>query len=451
MRGIVGACVMLGAIGAVASCGHKDPVEPPVTALTREELLDPESCRGCHSDHYKQWSGSMHAYASVDPLFIAMNARGQRETKGALGDFCVKCHAPLAVAMGVTKDGLNLATVPKQLQGINCYFCHTVDRLEADHNGALHLAGDDVMRGAIADPQTKGVHEAAYAETHDHERIVASDLCGSCHQLQNPHGTELQHTFSEWKKSLFAHDVAGQRITCSGCHMPGKDAPIAQTASAPMRRLHDHAFPAVDIATTDFPESDAMRTAVQANLDPSLVAKLCVTPKGEVQYTLDNAFAGHDFPSGSAYHRRAWVELTAKNAGAIVFTSGAIADDKAVFASADPMAWILGERMKDDSGAFVEMLWTATSTEGSLLPPAVTNVKSDPAYFHSVTRSWDLSTVTFDEVTAKVHIRPIDHDFVGDLISSGDLDKSFSSKITTFTLAGTSLSWSRAAMVDCVP
>ena len=30
-------------------------------------------------------------------VFLAMNERGQRETGGQLGPFCVNCHAPLAV------------------------------------------------------------------------------------------------------------------------------------------------------------------------------------------------------------------------------------------------------------------------------------------------------------------------------------------------------------------
>ena len=48
----------------------------------------------------------MHAYASDDPVFRAMNQRAQRETSGALGDFCVKCHAPMAVQKALTTDGL---------------------------------------------------------------------------------------------------------------------------------------------------------------------------------------------------------------------------------------------------------------------------------------------------------------------------------------------------------
>src|SRR5512139_748991 len=79
----------LGACGG----GEKLPVE---------ELQDPATCMECHPQHYQQWSGSMHAYAAEDPVFVAMNARGQRETQGKLGTFCLACHAPMAVALGLT-------------------------------------------------------------------------------------------------------------------------------------------------------------------------------------------------------------------------------------------------------------------------------------------------------------------------------------------------------------
>ena len=75
------ATLLLGSVCALAACGG----EP--TYLTREELLDPQACQKCHPDHFTDWSGSMHAYASDDPLFVAMNRRGQRETGGALGTF----------------------------------------------------------------------------------------------------------------------------------------------------------------------------------------------------------------------------------------------------------------------------------------------------------------------------------------------------------------------------
>src|SRR5439155_8964026 len=104
MRWLFGVVTL--ALAAAAACTSSSKTEP---TLARAELLKPETCKTCHQDHFREWSGSMHAYASDDPVFLAMNKRGQRETAGALGAFCVNCHAPMAVREGATKDGLNLA------------------------------------------------------------------------------------------------------------------------------------------------------------------------------------------------------------------------------------------------------------------------------------------------------------------------------------------------------
>ena len=108
--------------------------------LPRDQLLDPTTCKQCHADHFREWSGSMHAYASDDPVFLAMNKRGQRETGGQLGAFCVSCHAPMAVREGATKDGLDLDRVPAKLKGVTCFFCHTVDQVSGSHDEPQRLA-----------------------------------------------------------------------------------------------------------------------------------------------------------------------------------------------------------------------------------------------------------------------------------------------------------------------
>src|SRR5262245_18261235 len=109
--------------------------------MSRAELLSPGACRTCHPRHYQDWSGSMDAYATDDPAFLAMNRRGQEETGGQLGDFCVKCHAPMAVREGLTTDGLNLESLPREYKGVTCFFCHTADAVEGDHNAPLRLSG----------------------------------------------------------------------------------------------------------------------------------------------------------------------------------------------------------------------------------------------------------------------------------------------------------------------
>jgi len=98
----MGTCTFAVVLAASAGCADHDA--PPVASqhFTREQLLDAETCRACHSDHYREWAGSMHAYASQDPVFLAMNRRGQAETHGELGTFCVGCHAPLALREGAT-------------------------------------------------------------------------------------------------------------------------------------------------------------------------------------------------------------------------------------------------------------------------------------------------------------------------------------------------------------
>ena len=437
---VTGACVL----AWLPSCSNGDP--GPAPALTREALMDPETCASCHGDHHREWSGSMHAYASDDPVFVAMNARGQRETNGKLGAFCVQCHAPMAVRTGATTDGLNLASLPAPMKGITCFFCHSADGVEGTHNDPLHLATDGALRASLANPLLTGAHPAQYSPLHDRDRVESSSMCGSCHDVQNQAGVDIEKTFGEWKGAIYAHDVAGQRLTCGGCHMPGSDALAANVPGAPVRRVHDHSMPGVDLALTDFPEADAQRKLVQQNLDPALVAKLCVSPpqSGDaVAVTLDNAFVGHAWPSGAAQDRRAWLEVVAYAKGQVVFQSGVVPDAQSVTSLPDPSLWLLRTSMTDAAGKEVHMMWDAAKTLDTLLPPSVTNDPQDPRYYHSVTRTF-AAPPSIDRVTARVRLVPIGLDVLDDLIASGDLDASYRAKMPIFTLGGTEVPISKA-------
>lgn len=185
-----------------ASCSGES--EGPKITLTGEALRDPNNCLPCHEDQFREWSSSMHAYAAEDPVFLAMNKRMLRETNGASGDFCVGCHAPLAVRLGLTKDGSNLADLPSSVRGVTCYFCHAADAVEGTHNNPLRLADDGVMRGGIRDPIKSMPHRGAWSPLHDRENHDSSSLCGACHDVVTPHGAHIERTFDEWKSSLYA-------------------------------------------------------------------------------------------------------------------------------------------------------------------------------------------------------------------------------------------------------
>src|SRR5437867_13315611 len=84
---------LISLVALLAGCGDA-PSSPvvPASPMTLAERMDPAACAGCHPEEYRTWSRSMHAVASDDPIFVAMNARAQRESRGALGSFCIRCH-----------------------------------------------------------------------------------------------------------------------------------------------------------------------------------------------------------------------------------------------------------------------------------------------------------------------------------------------------------------------
>ena len=296
-----------------AACGNDGGGEG--TTFTREKLMDPTTCKQCHAEHYTEWSGSMHAYASIDPVFRAMNARGQRETGGQLGDFCVNCHAPLAVQQKATTNGLNLDSVPAELQGVTCYFCHQVTDVQNTHNNPLILANDTTMRGGITNPVKNPAHLGAYSVLHDSNQVAdSSKMCGACHDIVVPahffrvprrRTSRSSETYSEWTgvdlQQLEVADDADAGASCSNCHMATDfDVPVAVAPglSVPARPFrHHHEFPGVDVALTDFPanepQNDVQRAEVQGFLDQALVVELCVGTKigGTILVGIDNVLA----------------------------------------------------------------------------------------------------------------------------------------------------------------
>jgi hypothetical protein len=413
------------------STEHRDPG----AATAPEELQSPETCSSCHPQHYREWASSMHAYAADDPLFLAMNRRGQREAN--IGPFCVNCHAPMAVRIGATSDGLNLAELPQQLKGVTCYFCHNVESVHGTHDNPLELAGDRVMRGRLQGPQRNGFHDSSYSALVDRDRLESAQLCGSCHDIVNGHGVELERTFQEWQDTVFAEPKLG--TTCGQCHMDRAKtrSPASTLPGAPPRELHSHRFPAVDLPLTPLPDADVLADEVQTFLDSSLQSALCVRGAGEaaqIQVVLDNVAAGHSFPSGAAQDRRVWLEVIAYAEGEAIYESGVVAADHGPAAADLDELWWLGDCLLDDRGEQVRMFWEARELESNLLPGQQTFDASDPRFYQSHVRfdfpQKKASIPRFPErVTLNVRLAPFDLDTFDSLVESGDLEASADTSI----------------------
>jgi hypothetical protein len=355
-----------------------------------------------------------------------MNARGQRETNGQLGSFCIKCHAPVALAEGATTDGLNLASVPQALRGVTCFYCHAIDQVTGTHNAAVSLSSDLVMRGEITDPVANTAHASAYDTLHDRNHAESASLCGACHDIVTAAGAHIERTYAEWQGSIFSH---AEGDTCSQCHMSQSTAkePVSQAPSGlPSRFLYAHDFPGVDV-----PLSSGATSAVQSVeqfLQTTLQTALCVTQQGAVRVIVDNVAAGHFWPSGATQDRRAWAEVTASKGGKVFYQSGVVPKGGSVLALNDPDLWLLRDCMFDSTGKQVDMFWQAASTESNELPAPVTLVPTDPNFYKThVYQVYprDPNAVLAqmpDQVTLRFRIQPIGVDVLQSLVASKDLD-----------------------------
>ena len=401
-----------------------------VTAVSDDALMDPESCAGCHPKAYQEWASSLHAYAADDPLFLAMNRRGQREAQ--IGPFCVRCHAPMAVRTNATQDGLNLGDLPQQLKGVTCFFCHAAEEVRGSHDSPIHLASGGVFRGELKDALANAFHGSSYDPLQDRDRLESAQLCGSCHDIVNGHGVHLERTYQEWQETVFAQAQVG--TSCAQCHMDRGTVPepAAAVQSAPLRTLHSHRFPAIDLPLTPFPDADVLAAETQSFLDTSLQSALCVRGAGgaaQVQVVLDNVAAGHRFPSGAAQDRRVWLEVSSYAKGKVVYQSSLVPAGSALSA-ADPseLLW-LGDCLQDDKGQQVRMFWQASDVESNLVPGQLTFDPADPRFYQShVVATYPLGSATIpvfpDRVTLNVRLSPFELDTFDDLVASGDLTDS---------------------------
>jgi formate-dependent nitrite reductase cytochrome c552 subunit len=444
----------------LTACGSKDSIE---------QLQDPATCMECHPKHYQQWSGSMHAYASDDPVFIALNTRGQRETDNKLGTFCVQCHAPMAVQLGlVTKDNaaaFDPAALPPTARGITCYFCHNVASVAETHNNGLVLAMDDVMRGGAKNPVDSPAHNSAY------DKLMASTtnnstMCGSCHDVVTPRGVALERTFTEWKDTIFAQNDPMKffPLTCSGCHMQGSTEVIADkpglNVPSRYRGFHSHLFPAVDQALTPFPELDAQAAGVKDILDPALTivgvlprgellapGGICLDPPGILTVRMDTIMDGHMFPSGAAQDRRVWLEVIAYRAdNTVLFESGRVPDGMDPEDINDPnLVGFWDETYKADNTP-AHFFWDVANYTSKLLKPPVTSDPNSSAYDHSTTASFIIggNYPQVDRITARIRMRPLAYRILDDLVMSGDLDPSIAGNLKTLDSVGASKVWTKA-------
>ena len=135
----------------------------------------------------------MHAYATKDPIFQAMNEKGIEDTEGRLDQFCVQCHAPNASLKGllpvVEQNGrhempLDLSN-PLIGHGVQCVSCHSMAAVERTQNAQIRLS-EETYYGASGSDAAQRAHPIQASPLFS-DPSQKSMMCGSCHDvIMNP-------------------------------------------------------------------------------------------------------------------------------------------------------------------------------------------------------------------------------------------------------------------------
>jgi nitrate/TMAO reductase-like tetraheme cytochrome c subunit len=198
-----------------------------------ERFPSAETCAQCHPDHYREWSASPHAYAMVSPVFNAMQMFIAEETAGTNGDFCIRCHSPVALQREENPHVSVLVRPPVSNEGVTCIVCHRIDTDYGTASGRLTLqegnifepiygpTGSGKLKEAIESEEFGLVTSAEETGKRVHEDVIrftemrASATCGTCHDVNAPNGFRLESAFTQFKNSPASRD--GE--SCQDCHM----------------------------------------------------------------------------------------------------------------------------------------------------------------------------------------------------------------------------------------
>jgi HEAT repeat protein len=215
---------------------------PEPTLAERTAHLDlvrrADFCARCHPEATAEHRLNTHGRAFTDPEVRLATAHFSIEG-------CIACHTPRPVFE--TGIGMNpIKRLSHLEEGNDCLSCHARDRFDF----STFEGGTEECKAAFD------------------ERVGTVEACASCHRN---HGTPYQ-----WENAEHGN-LAGN--TCVDCHMPEVTRPVA--VGMPPRLTRRHTF-------------FASRSESQLRRAYSYRARI---DRNEVVVTIENAGAGHNFPT----------------------------------------------------------------------------------------------------------------------------------------------------------
>jgi len=315
----------------------------------------PRKCAECHPEKFKEWSGSMHALAFVDPVYQGELNAAVKAMGPVNSVLCEGCHSPAAVVKGEIHGAGLSGLTPLAKAGVSCDVCHSVSGhthwqtpYHQPQNGSLVLSpGENTSEGMIltkygpkqADQECGGdFHKCIQSPLH-----LNSELCASCHQIFHyKTNTPLEATYTEWKNGPYS----ANNIHCQDCHMVDTQTfkRSADTLIRPALSEYHHYFNGANfllyyldrLAAEKSGENETAGIATHkydmAVARLKAAAELDVRPiyrnntLSELKVRVKNIRAGHNLPTSLTTIRQMWLELTVRDENAVVLMSTGTVD-----------------------------------------------------------------------------------------------------------------------------
>lgn len=194
------------------------------------------TCAKCHQKIYDEWRVSSHAYASISPMFQRFEQLVTDLTRGTVGTFCMRCHAPVATQMNYPRQASLLEGPHIFREGITCVACHRVVERYGRVNGERRIepgtpfdpvvgnSGGDGIPAVLADaenwkvttdPNDKRPRQAIHRGAIQFDQLADSSFCAGCHQVVVQPGIALEIVYQQYRQGP-AHKKG---ISCQDCHM----------------------------------------------------------------------------------------------------------------------------------------------------------------------------------------------------------------------------------------
>ncbi|MDD5772113.1 MAG: multiheme c-type cytochrome [bacterium] len=323
-----------------------------------EKFVKPDVCGGCHAEIYKQWQGSMHSKAFIDPVWRAATKlfNGEAKTLGQILEMktCVKCHTPLGFRSKLIQSPADnydeLEDIPAQ--GIFCNWCHNINEaIQIGDAGYEVKSGEgeeyaSTMIGPREDARWNDSTKLKQSDFHPSEYskfYTKSEFCGLCHNVSHiENKLPIEQTYNEWKDGPYNNGDDTTTVHCQDCHMRQKsgipstgntdkpDNPGRAADQGPDRgHVWTHYFAGGNSIVPKLLGSDIHSYLAIDRLTHS--ASLEIIPddsyvKGavsKIKIKVTNSGAGHYLPTGVTAIRQMWldIKITDKN-GAEIYRSG---------------------------------------------------------------------------------------------------------------------------------